>query len=531
MAVSREFSVLELEGPRLIAITAAVSGTRIAVKRWLTAVRPETVAADSAAAVGEWIGSEFQRAGLPRGRVVLAVSRGDIVLKQLTIPTSEAGTVTDAELAGIVRLQMRRQLTMPLDGTAIDYLPIGGPKLGSWSAAATSRIVMAGAMPADRVAWCREVTAKAGLKLRRIGLRCFGAAAVLAELSQRRAAPVLGLAIGSGSTEFVVVEDGVMTFARAVDIPRPVAKAEFEAFAEKVAVEAKRTWMSYRASKPGGEAELVGVVGEGELARAVGERCAAGLSCSWDMIGAPAYVEWPAHMPESDRSLAAPLVGMLAETVLERPSMDFANPRRLPDTAARRRQAALIAMLGLIVIGGVGFITADRSLGRLRTELAEAQQREDNARKELDQFFVKHARVSHFERWAGANADWLAYLEHLGGLMPDRTSGQLDQVTARIAATPAFSSGSGGAYLDGTWSAKTAVTFDLDGKVDSRQIASELRERLLGAGLYEVESQGPDVPDKFSIRLTARLPSPVPPAQPQNSTTPPKTPATKGGKT
>src|SRR2546421_341402 len=70
--------------------------------------------------------------------------------------------------------------------------------------------VLAGAMPADRVRWWREIASGAGLNLRRIGLRCAGGAALLAELSQRRAGPIMGVSVGAGSTEFVIVEDGQM---------------------------------------------------------------------------------------------------------------------------------------------------------------------------------------------------------------------------------------------------------------------------------------------------------------------------------
>jgi Tfp pilus assembly PilM family ATPase len=179
MAVGREFSVLEIDGTRLAAVSAVVTGDRIAVRRWLIANRPETVPGDRAAAVGEWIGSEFARAQLAKSRTILAVSRSDVVLKQLSLPQSAA--LTPHELANVVRLQMVRQLTMQIEGTAIDYLPpVAHPGISSQQLLP----VMAGAMPSDRVAWSRELVQSAGLKLRRIGLRCFGAASLLADLSQ-----------------------------------------------------------------------------------------------------------------------------------------------------------------------------------------------------------------------------------------------------------------------------------------------------------------------------------------------------------
>jgi len=498
MAVGREYSVLEIDGDRLAAVSAVVTGDRIAVRRWLVAHRPDTIASDRAGAVGAWIGGEFARAQLAKVRTILAVSRGDVVLKQLSLPAS--ASLQPHELANIVRLQMVRQLTMQIEGTSIDYLPpVPHPGMPSGQMVP----VMAGAMPSDRVAWCRELIDNAGLNLRRIGLRCFGAAALLADVSQRRGGPVLGVAIGGGSVEFVIVEDGQLAFARAVDLARPEGgDSPQEIFAERLAVEAKRTWMGFRGTRPGGDPELVAVIGESELSKVVGRKCAAALACSWDLVGMPSFVEVPPSMSESDRALLAPLIGLLSETLHNRPSLDFANPRKVPDLGAKKRQTALAAMLGLIVLGGIGSIVADRVLGGIRADRDELVAREASLRKEFEQFQVEHARVTHFERWASSKVDWIGHIKHVSDSLPLPTSGVVDDLAGHLFAATTFTMGSGG-YLNGRWNQTNEVTFDLGGKSDARQTASDLRERLLSTGDYTVESQGPDAPDHFSFALTS----------------------------
>lgn len=510
MAVGREYSVLEIDGPRLAAVSAAVTGDRIAIRRWLISHRPESLAGDQPDAVGAWVGGEFGRGQLSRARTILAVSRGDVVLKQLALPASS--TLQSHELAGVVRLQMVRQLAMQVDGAAIDYLP-PVPHPGEPSAASIH--VMAGAMPADRVEWSRRMAQGAGLKLGRIGLRCFGVAALLSDVSQRRHGPVLGIAIGAGSVEFVVVEDGQLAFARAVDAPRP-AESEQANFADRLAVEAKRTWMSFRAVRAGGEPELVAVVGEPDLGKLVGERAAAALACAWDLVGMPAFVEVPATMTQSERALLAPLIGLLCETLLGRPSLDFANPRKVPDPGAKRRQLALVAALSLIVVGGGGTVVADRLLGELRSQQADLQGREASLRKEFDAFQVEHARVTHAERWAGAKADWIGHLRAIARTFPDPTSGVLDGMSGRLNSTTVFTMASGG-YLNGRWTQPGQVSFDLSGKVDARQTASDLRERLLEIDGFGVESQGPDAPDRFDFALTTARLTPLEREQPTES--------------
>ncbi len=515
MAVGREYSVLEIDGPRLAAVSATVTGDRIAIRRWLISHRPESLAGDQAGAVGTWVGGEFSRGQLSRARTILAVSRGDVVLKQLALPASS--TLAPHELAGVVRLQMVRQLAMQVEGAAIDYLP---PVPHPGEPQAPSIHVMAGAMPADRVEWSRRMAEGAGLTLRRIGLRCFGASALLSDLSQRRHGPVLGVAIGAGSVEFVVVEDGQLAFARAVDAVRP-ADGEQVAFADRLAVEAKRTWMSFRAVRAGGEPELVAVVGEPDLGKVVGERAATALSCAWDLVGMPAFVEVPSTMTQAERALLAPLVGLLCETLLSKPSLDFANPRKVPDPGAKRRQGVLIAALSLIVVGGAGTIVADRLLGGLRAQEADLHVKEAALRKEFEAFQVEHARVTHAQQWVDAKADWIGHLRGITRTLPDPTAGVLDGMSGRLASTTAFTMASGG-YLNGRWTQPSQISFDLSGKVDARQTASDLRERLLEIDTYGVESQGPDAPDRFDFAITTSRLAPADGVNP-----PPVAPAAK----
>lgn len=506
MGFGGEFSVLELDGTRLTAVTALVSNGRVEVTRWLSAVLPETVAVDDAMAVGHWIGSEFRRAGLPRGRVLLAVARGDIVLKQLSIPAG--ADASDADIAGVVRLQLVRQLTMPLDGAVIDYAA-GGEE-------GAARLVLAGAMPAERVAWCRDVAKAAGMKLRRIGLRCFGAAALLADLSQRRAGPVLGVSIGAGSTEFVVVDDGQMVLARAADLARPGSRAEIDSFAERVAVEAKRTWMSFRAMRAGVEGPVAVALGEGDLAKRVAERCAAALEARGETLAIPASVTCPSHMPESDRAAAAPLVGLLLEQVVGRPTLDFANPRKLPDTAARRRQLAMAGVLGLILLGGGAYVGASQKLASIEHEITMLRERESKLRGQRDRMAIDHARVTHAELWSGARIDWMAHLKALGDQLPEPSVARLEEIRGRMAGDGVFAP-SGSAYLSGKWTTRQVGVFDLTGVMDDRRAAEQLRDRLLSGGVYAVEVRGADVENRFSLELSTDLaapPSIEPPGEP-----------------
>ncbi|HYE60486.1 MAG TPA: hypothetical protein VD997_00695 [Phycisphaerales bacterium] len=515
---SREVTIIELDGARLSALSANVTAGGVDIARWHTATRPESVAPDNAKAVGEWLGKELKDAGIPRSRVILAMARNDVVLKPLTLPASD--DLNEASIAGAVRLQMVRQLTMSMDGTAIDYMIMPGRAQGTIG-------VIAGAMPGHRVQWARDVAAAAGCKLKRIGLRCSGAAALLAELSQRRSGPVLGIAVGATTTEFVIVEDGQMMLARVAELPRPESASEYEAFVQRLAVEAKRTWMSYRSATPGLEVDLVAVLGDGELAREVASACGKGLGVPGEMVPLPSLAARSCNVPEAERGTMAALAGLLIEGVVGKPGLDFANPRKAPDLAARRRQGVLAAALVLIVVGGFGLVASKKSLGSMQAKLDTLRAEEGRLKRNLDQYLALHARVNHIEQWKNARVDWLPHIHKLSETLPSPHDSTTDEINGKFLASTFYDPKGKSQYPGGEWTTRVQTVFNLDGKVDNRTIAAGLRERILSDKIYTVESRGPDVPDRYAIELATHLPRPeLPPPPPEKQKPAPKKAAT-----
>ena len=537
MAVGKDISVLEFDGLYLLAVSAIVSSDQITVRRWLVAELPPSIDINNASKLGQWISAECARGQIPTSRVIFSIARADVVLKQVALPAG--ATLTSGELSNLVRLQMVRQLAMQVEGASIDFIPSRAPdtkRRGDASLAqptvatvATAPLpILAAALPSDRFIFIKELAAAASMKLHRITLRCCGAAAMVAELSQRKAGAVLGITLGSRAIEFIVVSDGQLLFARSADLAVPQLMAEpaqkgeaeghgehsnevLEAFADRVAVEAKRTWMAFGASPGLGllAPELIAVTAPENLTRLIGERTALALCSHWEQPALPAYIKLPEGLPRREFDLLAPLLGLLVEQLLTRPSLDFANPRKLPDPAAKRRRTALVAALALIVTIGGGYVLADRALGGLRGDLTAAQANEAKLRKDFDTFQLTHAKVSHFESWAAAKVDWLGHMQKLTESLPVPTAGVVDEVSARGVTSIRYSFGTpSSGYIGGLWNTSTQVIFDLGGKVRSRQIASDLRERLMNGGIYGVESQGPDVPDKFAFGLSSAQLSP-----------------------
>jgi Tfp pilus assembly PilM family ATPase len=496
---ARPMTLIELDGPRLTAIYARIGMGRVEVESWHTADRPTDIRPDNADEIGRWLRDELRKGEIPAARVVLVIPRGDVVLKPLSFPKPAEGEISDADLGGMVRLQMSRQLTLTTGETPIDYVPIRGAASGGVE-------VLAGALPGDRAAWWAQVREASGIKVRRIALRCLGVGAVLGDLSVRREGAVLGVALGPAATDLVVVEHGGVVTSRAIGFVRPDDPGGFDVFAERIAVEARRTIGSFRAGRSGTGVEGVCVLGEGDLCERVAQKCGAALETQGETIPLGPTVRVPAGMPATMRSDAAALLGLALEEVQERVSLDFANPRKPPDVQARIRQGVLAGVLGMIVLGGAFWVWADQQLGEMRRTLAALRAEESDLRSKADRFTRERVRIGHVEALHASRVDWLSHVAHVTGIMPEPGPAILDDLRARAVVAPTFTPSERGAFPAGTWGASLGVTIDLEGSITSRQVASDLREALLAAGGYAVESRGADVPERFSLQLRSTSP-------------------------
>jgi hypothetical protein len=348
-----------------------------------------------------------------------------------------------------------------------------------------------------------------GLKIARIGLRASGAAAILGEASRARSGPVLGVVPGVGTTEFVIVSDGRLVFGRAVEAGLPEAPDELDGYAEKIVVEARRTWMSYRVGKDSGEVEAIAVVAEGRIAEVVGKRCGEALEMPVERFKMPAAIELPAGLSESDRSLLAPLAGLLAEGVIAQPSLDFANPRRAPDLAARRRQRLLLGVFGVIVIGGGFYVAASYDLSRLAGRVEAAKDRRAALEQKYTDLQLMEARLKNVQAWTQPRIDWLAHARWLSAQLPDPREAQIDELSGDMNAGVSFLTAPDHSYAKGRFSPYQEARLELKGHVGQRDIANAIRGKLMASDAYRVDSPGPDVPDLFDYVLVTEATDPA----------------------
>jgi hypothetical protein len=416
----------------------------------------------------------------------------------------------------MVRLQMTKQLTMGIEGSAIDYVVFGeeAPTAAKPATGATAgTVVIAAALPGDRAGWYESVAEAAGARIERLGLSSEGVAALLAGASQRRTGPIMGVSAGARAVEFVVIEDGQLAFARSADVG--TGDGDEAALVQRIAVEAKRTWMSYRVGEGSAEVDAVVVAGEGSLAAEIGRTCGEALEMQWEAARPPAAVHLPEDMAESARLMAAPLLGLLAEEALGRPCLDFAHPRKAPDLAAKRRQRVLAAAFGLIVVGGGAYVYSTIKLEALRGDVKAATEHGAKLQGEYAAFLRDHAQLSHLQEWTGARVDWIGHLKWLTEQMPDPRQAVMDQISGRMSAevtqTPREE------WYDKTgWQLRQQAQFAIEGRTKQADIARSLRDRLQTPRVYDsVETKGADTADQFSFTLLTARARPEPGKEPE----------------
>jgi hypothetical protein len=512
---------IDLEGDRFAAVCAAPSGSGLAIESWITAVRPSGVEAGDAAAVGAWIAEELKRGSMDRaarrGGVVFSAGRAEVVHKRLTFPAGTKG----ADVPAMVKLQMLRQLTVPAENALIDYVPLGGAagsKGGKPGAAGGPVGVLAGAIQSDRVEWRRAVAKAAGFKVRRVSLRCEGIGALLAEAAQRRGGSTLGVSVSSGTVEFVILEDGQIVFARATDLVRPTRSEELEEFADRVSVEAKRTWMSYRVGAESVEVEAVAVAGDDRAAQLVASGCSGATGLASAAAGFPGFITAPSTMTAQDRTLVASLCGLLAAPVVGRATMDFANPRKAPDVAGAKRQRVLLAALGVIVVSGSLLTWGRMDLAAREKTLDGFKKRWDEVSQQYTAYQRLGARARHAEVWMETRPDWLSHLTVLAQRWPGPGEVVVDRIEGTSEAGVQFTvPKSDRRYALGKWSGSFLGRIAVQGRSRRPGALDGVRAAYVADERYTIESRGAETPESFNWLLVSRQakvtePAPAAPA-------------------
>lgn len=565
--MARERTYIDLDAGRLVAASIVVEGSRARVRAIDVSA---TTDVSEAEAVGRWLRDRLDAAKIGRSGVTHVVPRGEVVLKSLTLPP---GAADEAELAAMVRLQLSRQLTMSVDGTAIDFEvksvigaegeasragESGGGGAGAGSAArgagasgsvsAGSSVVMAGAVPSDRVEWWKRVMQGAQARAAQTRLKAFGAAALVAAAGDEWRGEgaedevVLVVALGASTVEFVGVRRGRVVSTRSAAIPLPdavesagpvgvpvagqvvgheiapvgdaggvagavgVGTAGLK-YPERVALEAKRAAMAHGSTRGPSGAQTPGpsrvvVLGHGTIANAVATACGSAMGAMATTVDAMASVDFAPDVDERWRLVALPLAGCALAEARGSAGLDFSRVRTPRDRWARTREFVLAGVMAAIVAAGATFVVGDMGSRERAGKLRELASLEKNLRDRLVQAQADDARLRHIRLSRGAPSDLVAQAAAVVDLLPDATRARLD--TFGVTVDPRVTVKPGPSYAAVEWTSATRIAFTLGGTMTDPNADAELRERVLASGAYGMEMLGPDTPEKFALRVVAR---------------------------
>lgn len=489
-----ESVILELEGDRMLAVEARVRGDRVAVSKVIHATRGSDGSSD-AEAVGAWVRGMLQEHGVRTTRAIIAVSRGELMVKRIDLPSGELDATERHEA---IHLQMERQASLSGGEQIIDYIPEDEGSGGG---------VLAAAMAAERVAWRRSMAKAAGLRLAGIRPRSAGIRAVLGPTLAGRG-PALVVAPGVGSVELLVISGGKPVFARSIDatMPGSLDRDTLEAFAERIGVESSRTWMSFRVSPTGEDVERVVVVASEPLGSALSESVSTRLDLPAEVVSAGSLLEVEDGLDSRSLTATPALAGLLLCESRGVPVLDFANPRGAPDTRATLRQAVLAGVLGVIVIGGAGYLLAQQSLASQRSSLEALREANKQAQDRYVAAMLEGARLGHLRSWTDQRIDWMGHLASIVDRMPTPEEAALADLSLELSQRVRFKAN---ATLNdpGAWAGESGGVIKVGGVVRDRRRVQEFRERLLSEGGYVVTSQGPEIDDRFAFQIV--LPAPT----------------------
>ncbi len=527
---------------------AAPTVMDVAEFRW-----PESLDRNNAGAVGPWLRGVLSERRWTTGDLVGVVARAELSMRWFDLPRvgvpgadrasgsapldpsaaaapAMSGSVTlDNETISMARMQMQRHVAGDGADVVIDAMDVGPRWAGAGGPEQTTRSMLGVAAPKRLIDWWRSVAKSAGLGLRGVVPHPVCVARAIRRADELEC--VLGVARGAGTVELVLARGPSPLLARSIEWSDSAASdadaSVSEAGLERLRVEARRTLAAYAA---GSGVPVAGVVpvGEGALVRSGALECARelGLALMGDVSTSDAGTNLGAA---TDLDVFVPL--MFASRAIES-GIDLAHPRRVREAPSTKRTLALAGVLGLIVLGGGGYVA---SLGMLR----DLEDRVDKAKKqnaELDAVYsavlLKDARASHIDHWASqGNFGWLSHLRWLSDAMPETSRAMLDEFRGTLAAPVTFVP-KDARYDLGAWKCVPAAQFTITGKTKEREVSNTLRQRLVATQIYGVESKGADMEDRFVFELTTSWKTPTPlegPVPSEGTKTPSKGGSGSGG--
>ena len=336
---------------------------------------------------------------------LVVVGRSQVELRQLTLPPAP-----DEELPELVRHLALRELSTASESSVVDFVRLPAEP-------GEQQTVVAAALSAEQLAQNLAVTKGAGVRPRRLLLRPYAVAGLLARQMQPRERLCLLVDGTAQEAELIVLAEGQVVVSRTVKLPVP---AEGEPAHAPLLGEIRRTVIAVQNQPGGGSIEAVYVCGDAEehqeLVRALEEE----LSLAAELFRPFAGQQFATGLRDELPPHVGRYVGLIGAVVDEAHgshALDFLHPRQPVAPQGRRRMAVLAASL-CAVLALAGWYAAWSRFSAVDAEIAQLARELKDLDASVKRAVEKESAVAAIEEWSLGGVCWLDELRDLSMRFP-----------------------------------------------------------------------------------------------------------------
>jgi len=405
--------------------------------------------------VGEWIGEQLKALGLFPGNVVMAVRRGEAVLKELLLPPlKDAG-----EMASMVNMRAMRELPFPETDVVIDFTVTKVPTkkelqaakkeaLQRGAATDTMAHVVVAAVHRDTVNRYRTIAEAGGLTLTGLGLRPLASfRALKACVPEINGDAVALVSVRRHEVDVDILIDGRLVFSRELSVnleePEDVTEAAGQDCITQAAKEIIRCLHSYEGSEAFKPLEHLYVAGGTGLEDNLRDIIRSHTDIDCKRMPPPTGVQLPKER-ETDTTRALTALGLALGFVDERGlAVNFLAPKR---PVLRRNQGRTKWLLSIVMLQAL-FVLLFGARSKLAEEykvklsgangLISTYSTLAKQEKDIGRWTRKNADA--IRSWHGANRHWLEHMAFLSSVIPQCDQIYLLKITMRSAKTGVIS--------------------------------------------------------------------------------------------
>jgi Tfp pilus assembly PilM family ATPase/Tfp pilus assembly protein PilN len=358
---------------------------------------------------GERIAAALAARGIGKLPTLIALGRGKLELRQLSLPPSP-----DEELPDLVRFQAMREFGSMQSDWPLDFVPLDtDPE--------QPRAVLAAAVAPEQMSEIDALCHKAGLKPSRVLLRPCSAASLFSRAHPAEQPGQVRLIIDllGDEADLTVVRDQTVVFLRSARLSGNALES-IDA-AEVLESEIRRTLAAAQNLLKGQKVDSLLLFGTSLKHNGLRDTLHKRFKLPVDVFDPFEGLKLKGDLrrsvpPDSDRF--APLLGALLDEIQgDKPAFDFLHPRRPSEKSTQKNlvmgvgAAAAVLLCGLLLFNFVQKQTLQSDIRKLNSELTTLKKQVNKAQKT-----IKDAKT--VQDWAANNIHWLDELRWVSERTP-----------------------------------------------------------------------------------------------------------------